>query len=336
MIDSITSLEELARFLGFSLFEMKHMNPESSYRSFQKPKPESDEKRLIEFPAGRLKDLLDILANALQWLYREHKTDAAYGYVRSSGHDPDKRNILTHATRHLGCNYLFNVDFDNFFYQVDTEKVNDIFRDKEMFLFYPETEDFLTKIVTLHKRLPMGSPTSPVLSNFATINLDLELLDYTRNNQITYTRYVDDLSFSSMKPINEKHYDQIQGIIKSNKFVTDPLKIKWFGQDEPKEITGLLVTDKISIPEPFMDMLDEDMNKFVQTREYFHQYPDCHVFEWLNKLKQMIHGRLAFVMAIYGKQHPVYMKLENKFRDIEMHDFQEISVSWRYAGYEYF
>jgi RNA-directed DNA polymerase len=332
--EKIKTIADLAAFIPIKKQELTSLKPEENYRVFEVRKPGSDEKRSIETPLGNLKVVLERLADQFQWLYCDHKTDAAYGYVRAIATDPDKRNILTNAQKHLGLNYLVKVDFDNFFHQIDREKIRNLFNDYFLFPFMPETEDLLNRLVTYKDRLPMGSPTSPVLSNFATIGLDHELLYWCRSREITYTRYVDDLSFSSVKPLTNDHFNHLLSIMNSHRFVIDPKKTKWYGKNDIKEITGLIVGDKVGIPDGFIGDFEKSINKFHQVCSCAHMLPDHHVFDWIDKMKQVLGGQLNFVGTIYGRQHPLYLKLQAQLDIADDVSTDEESISWRYIGYE--
>ena len=335
MIENIKTIADLAGFLASDAGTLKEFIPDNYYKTFLIPKPGSTEKRIIETPAGILRTWLDHIGNELQRLYQNHKTDAAYGFVRSYKNDCDRRNIYTNARKHLGKKYLLNIDLDNFFHQVDEAKVRNIFTDFQLFSLESDTEEILTKLVTYHGRTPMGSPTSPPLSNFATISLDHALLKWATHSSFTYTRYVDDLSFSSNMEISQTHFIQINEILLEHRFVADKNKIKWYGKNEEKEITGLLLSDKIRIPDAFLNEFNNDLDTFKNIWIMAHQYPDHHVFEWITKLDQVINGRLAFLSMIYTRHHKIYQDYLKKIELIKHSHETELSCSWRYAGYEF-
>lgn len=334
MLEKLTSLNELASFLGVGVAVLKKLKPEDHYHVFQIPKPGKKEKRTIEAPKGALQFILDRLADGLQWSYSDHRTHAAHGYIRSTVNDPDKRTIFTNASKHLGKKYLLNIDLDNFFHQITDKKVREIFSDDRFFRFDFPTVEMLTKLVCYQGRLPMGSPTSPPLSNFATYDLDLELSRWTRHQKITYTRFVDDLSFSSNKPLTENHFKLIEDALFSHKFLPDDEKIKWFGTDDIKEVTGLIVGDKISLPDEYLTDLEAEIDRMHKVRQEVLLYPDYSAMEWLSKLERVISGRLAFVKAVYGKENPIFLSLLQK--QIQIPEPEDLSISWRYAGYEYY
>jgi RNA-directed DNA polymerase len=335
MLAKIKNLKELAMYLGVTQKQLAQINVDSQFITFQIPKPGKTEKRTIEAPTGNLKYLLDRLSDGLQWLYSEHRTKAAQGYIRSVKNDPDKRTIFTNAKRHLGKKYLLNVDLDNFFHQVTEKKVHEIFAHSQLFSFDTETENYLTKFVCFKGRLPMGSPTSPPLSNFATIDMDNELTLWTKHQRINYTRFVDDLSFSSDKPISAAHFKVIDDILLAHQFKADPGKIKWYGPNDCKEVTGLIVGNKITVSAGYLAALEAEIQKLKEIRAYAMNYPDFSVLEWIQKLEQVVGGRLAFVKLVYGGESAEYRNLLTKMNQ-QFNDVLMQSMSWRYSGYEFF
>ena len=273
MLAQLKTVNQLASFLGMGIMELRQLKPHEHYVTFQVRKKDSDEKRTIEAPTGIMRTLLDRLSDGLQWLYSDHRTDAAQGYIRSVTNDPDKRTIFTNATKHLGKKYLLNIDLKSFFYQINEQKVAEIFSDDRFFSFDTEAVKLLVKLVCYNGRLPMGCSTSPALSNFATIDLDLELYKWAKAHNITYTRFVDDLSFSSNIELKPGHFEMISDMLKMHRFVPNPDKIKWFGLTDAKEVTGLIVGKKISLPNEYLVDLRHEFNRLKAVKEYALMYP---------------------------------------------------------------
>jgi len=336
MLTQLKTTNQLASFLGIGIRELRQLKPQEHYITFQIPKPGKDEKRTIEAPTGIMRNLLDRMSDGLQWLYSDHRTDAAQGYIRSVTNDPDKRTIFTNATKHLGKKYLLNIDLASFFYQIDEKKVAEIFSDDRFFAFDAETVTLLVKLVCYNGRLPMGSSTSPALSNFATIDLDQELSRWAKVHKIVYTRFVDDLSFSSSQPIKPGHFDTISDMLLMHRFAPNPNKIKWFGPDDVKEVTGLIVGKKISLPDEYLIDLKHEFERLKAVKEYALLYPDYTVLEWIEKLERMVAGRMAFVKAVYGAESEIYRGLLNQKTENDESEPEVQSISWRYSGYEFY
>jgi len=335
MLAQLKSINQLASFLGIGVRELKQLKPHEHYITFQIPKPGKDEKRTIEAPTGIMRNVLDRLSDGLQWLYSDHRTDAAQGYIRSVTNDPDKRTIFTNATKHLGKKYLLNIDLESFFYQINEQKVAEIFSDDHFFSFDAEAVKLLAKLVCYNGRLPMGSSTSPALSNFATIDLDNELNRWAKAHQITYTRFVDDLSFSSNFELKPGHFEMISDMLLMHRFKPNPNKIKWFGPHDEKEVTGLIVSKKISLPHQYLVELRHEFDRLKSVKEYALMYPDYLVLEWIQKLERMVAGRLAFVKAVYGGESEIYRELLDQKNENEEMEPEVQSLSWRYSGYEF-
>jgi len=336
MLAQLKTVNHLASFLGIGAGELKQLKPQEHYITFEVKKEGSDKKRTIEAPTGIMRNLLDRLSDGLQWQYSDHRTDAAQGYIRSVTNDPDKRTIFTNASKHLGKKYLLNIDLESFFYQIDEKKVAEIFSDDRFFAFDTETVELLSKLVCYNGRLPMGSSTSPALSNFATIDLDNELDRWAKAHKITYTRFVDDLSFSSNLPLKPAHFEMISDMLQMHRFKPNPNKIKWYGPDDEKEVTGLIVGTKISLPPEYLVDLRHEFERLKSVKQYAFQYPDYQVLEWVQKLERMVAGRLAFVKAVYGGESEIYRELLDLKTENDESEPEVQSMSWRYSGYEFF
>ncbi|PKO95716.1 MAG: hypothetical protein CVU12_08625 [Bacteroidetes bacterium HGW-Bacteroidetes-7] len=335
MLGKIKTTKELALYLGTSYEKLNKIDPEKSFASFYINKHGSTEKRLIEYPRGELFRILDRLSDGLQWLYLDHLTTAAYGFIRKLKPNKDPRNIYTNAKRHLGKKYLLNIDLDDFFHQVDTRKLQNLFSDYSLFSLNQESEQLLVKLVSYRGRLPMGSPTSPSLSNFATIGIDNDLSVWAGRNSFDYTRYVDDMSFSSNIKITQNHINQIIEILFAHRFLIDPNKTKIFGPQDTKEVTGLVLGKTITVPDEFINAFMKDINRFSEMHHLACQNPDSRVFEWLEKMRKVLQGRMAFLKMVHGPKNETYKLFQLKLDNIYKPELLETSVSWRYAGYEY-
>jgi len=202
----------------------------------------------------------------------------------------------------------------DFFHYTSTQKLTQIFQLKP-FLFPAELSYLLADLTTFGSRLPMGSPTSPVLSNFSAFGLDLELTDFARREQITYTRFVDDMSFSKNSPaINELQLSEINEIIISHHFVVNPSKVKWFGPDDEKMITGLtLKNNRAEIPQKFFDQLEKDLLRLKSIYEVYYGIEKHGGGDWVDTFTKSVAGRINFVQYIHGKQSSEYKKLQKQF-----------------------
>lgn len=93
---------------------------------------------------------------------------------------------------------------ENFFEQ--KQKLIEIFINLIMF----ETDDNIKDEKIKNKKiLPIGFKTSPAISNIIFRSLDIQIQEFCSKNNITYTRYADDMLFSSQKKyhlIHSEHF----------------------------------------------------------------------------------------------------------------------------------
>ncbi len=152
-------------------------------------------KRLISQPTAELKYLQRLILK--QELNRLVVHDAAVGYRHGMG-------IKNHAAPHAPQRYLLKLDFKDFFPSLkenalrhslsrDTE-----FSDEELWILIQILcrRDRLTSIL----QLSIGAPSSPFISNYLMREFDEKLYRLCEGQGVTYTRYADDLAFSTSKP----------------------------------------------------------------------------------------------------------------------------------------
>ena len=180
------------------------------------------------------------------------------------------------ALKHCGARWLFQYDLKDFFYTINEKNVYDIFHNQgyrsllafELAKICTTTRlpKCLQKYITSHAYcvnykfydnhmlgiLPQGAPTSPMLSNLATFKLDTLLTNLAKKHDLVYTRYADDITFSTyLDKRKEKfkiHRDIIKTIIESG-FIINNKKTRIAGPGARKIVLGLLVDgDRPRIP----------------------------------------------------------------------------------------
>lgn len=145
--------------------------------------------RTIHHPSKRLKALQRWIAIEIIREFPLHESAMAYRQGIS---------IRDNAEAHKGSAFLLRMDFSNFFESISDEDV-------AVFLgsvrdFKPHDIDTFVQLVCRYGELTIGAPTSPSLSNAMCFDLDSRITAYCSAHEITYTRYADDLFFSTTKP----------------------------------------------------------------------------------------------------------------------------------------
>lgn len=326
---SIQTVEQLAQLLKFEVDKLQLVAADIAYNCFTVRKS-NGKMRHIEAPKPPLDRLLKKIQHYLQCCYYHIRTKAAYGFVLTKKGEAKPRNIVTNAEQHLSKPWLINIDLKDFFHQVEEEEVYQL-----LLNHFPNMKtavvELLTGLCCYNGRLPMGAATSPVLSNYAFIKCDKALTKWCNNHSIIYTRYADDLAFSSNSTLNESHTKQLITILLEHNFLPNQNKIKLFNDKQTKEITGLIVTDTITIPDEFYNKLGKNI---LQIKHIYiaklNARKNTHTKErWLKQLHQQIEGKLAFIEFVLGNESTRYQHHLNKYlKAIQPSKNQLQSYSW--------
>ncbi|MEZ4885613.1 MAG: reverse transcriptase family protein [Chitinophagales bacterium] len=330
IIQGLRTMSQLEVLLGVEAHQLQLMAGQPEYRVFTIPKKDGSE-RWIEDPAPPLKAVQRTLNVFLQAVYYYAKTPAAYGFMVNQKHDPAPRNIITNAERHLGHDCLLNVDMKDFFHHV---KIADVYRvfDQPPFRCEDAVVELMAQLCTHQGRLPMGAPTSPVLSNFATVALDGELWQFALRHRLTYTRYADDMSFSGNVPIVEQHRREIDDIVRSHGFMLNENKLKQFGPKDVKEVTGLKLGQKVEVPDEMLDNIEKDLERLQIVMESQNRFAESGS-KWVVRFQQQVQGKIAFVGYVLGDRSERFLKLRNRYENaIDPPDVYD-SFSWKEFPY---
>ena len=181
-------------------------NKDSLYESFEIPKKNG--MREIHTPAknsGGMK-LIQVQKNLYQkFLCKLSIATPAHGFVKG-------KNYQTFLEPHLGNSFFMRLDIENFFSSFSLKLLDTVLQE------HIEDDEVLfavKELCTLHDKLPQGICTSPVLSNVLFRRIDQRILKYCQTIEegrrrthalenvqgekivIRYTRYADDMLFSS-------------------------------------------------------------------------------------------------------------------------------------------
>ncbi len=330
---NIQSVRSLCELIRIDQRKLKLITSQPRYKTFTIPKRNGGQ-RTIETPDDNLKRLLGNLNKYLQATYFFEKSNAAYGFITGVKNDNDRRNIVTNARKHKGRDYMINIDLKDFFHQVSKAKVAEIFTGKP-FNFKPEIVDLLTQLTTYKDRLPMGIPTSPVLSNFACRTLDTDLIGLAASKDWVYTRYADDLTFSAKQAFSTDEVNQIRRIIKGADFEINERKVKLFDKEDLKVVTGLIVGDnKVTLTPDYMELLKKEITTLAEVMKAQNEQGTLQS-RWSEKLKQQVQGRLSFAGFVLRRSKE-YQDLKDEFYTaINPPEENFGAVSWRSFPYNF-
>ena len=193
-----TSRKELAVLLGYtpaSLTAIIYKTPTTSkYIEFEIGK-KSGGKRIIKAPIPKLKKLQSHLSHLLYQCLEEIENDRtakpiSFGFRKG-------RSIAENAARHKRRRWVLNLDLENFFPSFNFGRVRGYFLKDKSFELNTEVATTIAQIACDGLALPQGSPCSPVISELIAQILDVRLVRLAKKFGVTYSRYADDITFST-------------------------------------------------------------------------------------------------------------------------------------------
>ena len=223
--------------------------PESFYESFTIPK-KNGEDRIIMAPKGTLKSIQTKLSHQLveyRFAVRQkelEKSNISHGFER-------ERSIVTNAQIHRNKRYVLNFDLKDFFDSFHFGRVVGFFEKNKHFLLPYEVAVVIAQLTCFNGRLPQGAPTSPVITNLICEILDYRVVKIARRYKLDYTRYADDLTFSTNFSRFLDEYDsflkELLQEISNSGFTINQSKTRLLYRDSRQEVTGLVVNKKIGV-----------------------------------------------------------------------------------------
>jgi hypothetical protein len=203
-----TSLKDVADILGYrpsSLSYLLYKFPlELRYTTFLISK-KAGGSRQINAPTPKLKalqrKLADILYECCAELAASDKKRPSLSHAFRKSH-----SILTNARLHKNRRYVLNLDLESFFPSLNFGRIRGFFIKNNDFKLNPSVATVIAQIACHNDVLPQGSPCSPIISELVTHFLDVRLAQLAKKQQCTYSRYADDITFSTNKLLTHIYY----------------------------------------------------------------------------------------------------------------------------------
>jgi len=203
--------------------------PKKKYGDFQRDIDGNIKHRKLMIPDYILKSRQKSIARLLSKI---HLPDYMFGSVHG-------KNNIKNAQQHLNHKHFLTIDLKDFFSNINHHQVNAMFCNNG---FSPSVSRILTRLTTYQASLPQGAPSSPVIANLVFLEASYKLCDLAKNNDITFTTFLDDLTFSSNHCFKNLIFPIIDIIIQYNFY---PAYDKIHYRQDYCEITGLFVKGNV-------------------------------------------------------------------------------------------
>lgn len=146
------------------------------------------------------------------------------------------RSTITNANQHLAKKCVLRMDLEDFFPSIGAATIRAALQEQG---YEGKAVDFVVNLVSIGGKLPIGLSTSPLLSNLVFLSTDRSLADYAQSEGLSFTRYVDDLTFSGN--VTDRHSADIASILDEAGWSVNTRKTVFMRRGGPQYVTGLYV-----------------------------------------------------------------------------------------------
>jgi RNA-directed DNA polymerase len=304
-------------------FHLYAIDKEKRYTSFRIPK-KSGKTREIQAPVKELKILQKKLNAVFKLIYKPKFS--THGFTQD-------KSIITNAQLHIKQNCLLNIDLEDFFPSINFGRVRGLLRAKP----YACNEEIATMIANLctHKnQLPQGAPTSPILSNMICASLDSALQRLSKKHKCLYSRYADDITFSTALSEFPKEIvyfseedkkvclgSELLDIISNNGFKINHPKTRLRTNKEHQEVTGIVVNEKLNLNRTYIRKVRAMLHAWEKyglenaQSHFLNKYyinpgfqKECPPFQYV------LRGKIEFIGRVRGKDDYIYKNFLHKLK----------------------
>jgi retron-type reverse transcriptase len=272
--------------------------------------------RMISAPDDRLKFLQRKLADKLTELYRPR--DPVHGFVA-------KRSVKTNAQAHLRRRFVVNLDLKDFFPSISQNRIEGMLSSLGL---DSRVAKIIAHICCVKGHLPQGAPSSPVLSNMLCFRLDKNLMSLAKEARCIYTRYADDITFSSHQPPTalfetippapgrlspDLFAPSLRGVILQNGFEINPEKAHYADRHSRRVVTGLKVNELLNVDRSYVRNIRAALHSIevlglVDAEKKFHASHGGS-----GPLEPYLRGKISFLTHVKGQTDPVVRGITLRF-----------------------
>ena len=276
------------------------------YKEFDIPKRTGGTRR-ITAPTGKLKDVQKCISVLVAPYYQV--PNCVHGFAEG-------KSVASNASMHTAKNYVLNIDLKDFFPTITYTRVVKSLKELG---FNDEVSDIIARLCTipmwdeqiqmLRNSLPQGSPSSPLLSNIVCSTLDQRLSVLAKRYGLTYSRYADDITFSSNHSVYAKDgefFKEFEDIVRSSGFKINEKKTRLQKRGSRQEVTGIIVGEKINTYRQF--------TKNLRAAVFHAETNGCTPREFNN-----IMGRVSYMAMVKGPDTPIVKRFRAIMSKVEIH-----------------
>lgn len=297
-------------------------NVRGRYRHFSIPKKSGGIRRIAS-PSRGLRNILHYVNIMLKAIYQP--SAYAMGFVEG-------KSVVDNASRHIGQNYVFNTDLENFFPSIAQPRV---WKRLQLppFNFPPLIASTLAGLCCVKEKqedgtyiyvLPQGAPTSPLITNAICDKLDHRLSGLAHRLGLHYSRYADDITFSSMHNVYQiggVFRKELNCIIEGQGFHMNDKKTRLQKIGQRQEVTGLTISNQVNVSKKYVSEIRNILHiweKYGYNDAYKRFYPQYkankgHIKKGEPILENVLYGKLQYLKMVKRYKDPVYIALQARY-----------------------
>lgn len=279
----------------------------------------SSRKREISSPPKNIAILQSKLNFIFKLLYK--RKYCVHGFTEG-------KNIKSNAEKHASHLHLINIDLEDFFPSIHLWRIRGSLMSKPFMLGYVPANVIAQICCRDDGILPQGGVTSPIISNIICGPLDNDLMSFARKKRSYYTRYADDITFSTSSfHLPEKIAilengkitlgDELISIINKHNFKINFSKVRYACPTLRQDVTGLTVNEFPNIQRSYIRTITGALNAWekhgypMASRKYLRKYRQR--YNSGIDLDNVLQGKIAFVKMVLGKNSPIFRKLAKRY-----------------------
>ena len=330
-LPAITTKSELAKWLQVSLANLdwfadlgnrNRIGRDSNLRFLVRLQPKKNGRmRILEIPNSKLAFVQRRILEEI--LYQVPLNESVHGFRRN-------RSILSYASSHFCKSIVLKMDLRDFFPSITFAKIAYQFRA----IGFPEiVADYFAGLCTnsisvsnefakvekfeKHDRnsyrkyeqrhLPQGAPASPALANLSVWRLDKRLQNLSKASDVSYSRYADDLGFSSdshSKRSMKRFADHVSAIVLEEGLEVNHRKTKIMAKSSSQRLVGIVVNDRPNVNRKYYERLKATLHNCNHSMDVNSQNRNQHP-----NFREHLLGQITFVKSINRKRGEKLMQM---------------------------
>lgn len=297
--------------------------------------------RELSIPPSFVKTMQKKVNELLQAQYMAPKP--VHGFIKAD--ENNRKSIVSNANMHTKKYIVINLDIKDFFDSINFGRVRGLFLSKP-FEIDEKIATRLAQLVSHDNKLPQGAPTSPILSNFICKQMDHNLIKIAKKFSLTYSRYADDITFSSHKKnLDLKQIiEDVTKTVLNNGFTINTEKTRFQMAHHTQIVTGLKVNQKVNINSKYKKQIrsmlyswhTKGLEKATELHfENYNKQPKKYLPEKEKSFKNILIGKINFLGLVSGLDNPLYQRyrhtyflLSDKFiLSRKLNEYEELDIN---------